>query len=118
MFRAAKVSIDKNQARYKNNYDERLKKGKLLVSFKPGDLVQYVNYRKRDRKGGKLEPNFLPENDVCVVVKVLGRGSRLFLRDRSGSSVTKPVAHCVKRGETSIVSKSVFENSQKEFCAC
>ena len=114
LFRSAKVSIDKNQARYKCNYDQRLERGKLLVSFKSGDLVQYINYRKRDRMGGKFEPNFFPENDVCVVVKVLGRGARLLLRDRFGVVVAKPISHCVRRGETCRVSKAVFEKSQRQ----
>ena len=114
IFQHSKVNIDKKQAQYKRSYDARLKSGPILVAFKPGDLVQYVNYTKRDCKGLKFQPNFLPENNVCVVLKVINNCRLLLCERGSGEVKTLPWAHCVKRGEAPKVSKRVFDNAKSE----
>ena len=113
MFEKAKKSIDKNQARYKKNYDRRVVKAKRTFTFEVGDLIQYVNYRKMERKGQKLESNWLPSQGACRVVEVQGR-DRLVVFDPEKQKLKK-LPQCYARvvGHTARVKKSVFVASQE-----
>ena len=112
MYFQAKKSIDKNQARYKKTYDRRCNKSVVNVTFRVDDLVQYVNYRKLELKGAKLESNWLPANGACRVVEVVGT-FRLVIHDPEKEKLKK-IPQCYARvvGHLSRVSKSVFLASE------